>query len=211
MSETLDPVPLFEELARQVPKDLLPNLLVVGSLAAAYHFRNALAGKGGNTKDADLVIQPAGAVDECREIAHRLLDAGWRPHADCTPSSPETPPEELWAIRLLPPDVDFYFIELLGLPKPGQARPMIWEPVEVQGGWYGLPTFRYMGLVGHASHQADEGVAYAAPRMMALANLLSHPALGTETMTKPIGDRIIKRSSKDLGRVLGLAWLRILA
>lgn len=43
--------------------------------------------------------------------------------------------------------------------------------------------------------------------MMALANLLHHPAIGTQTMAGLIGGRRIKRSNKDLGRVLALALL----
>jgi hypothetical protein len=43
--------------------------------------------------------------------------------------------------------------------------------------------------------------------MMALANLLHHPSIGSETMNGLIGGREIKRSNKDLGRVLALAQL----
>jgi hypothetical protein len=41
--------------------------------------------------------------------------------------------------------------------------------------------------------------------MMALANLLHHPRIGPE----PIQNTSDKRSNKDLGRVLALAWLAI--
>ena len=44
-------------------------------------------------------------------------------------------------------------------------------------------------------------------KMMALANLLHHPAVGAQTMSGLIGGRRIKRSNKDLGRVLALALL----
>lgn len=43
--------------------------------------------------------------------------------------------------------------------------------------------------------------------MMALANLLEHPVIGSERMSGLIADRQIKRSNKDLGRVLALAQL----
>ncbi len=42
---------------------------------------------------------------------------------------------------------------------------------------------------------------------MALANLLSHPEVGTKIMSELIGDKEILRSAKDLGRVLSLARL----
>jgi hypothetical protein len=43
--------------------------------------------------------------------------------------------------------------------------------------------------------------------MMALANLLHHPAIGSQTMSGLIEGRTIKRSNKDLGRVLAIAYL----
>ncbi len=49
MSWKLDPAPLFGLIARHVPSHLHENLLIVGSLAAAYHFRARLKGAGVNT------------------------------------------------------------------------------------------------------------------------------------------------------------------
>jgi hypothetical protein len=47
--------------------------------------------------------------------------------------------------------------------------------------------------------------------MMVLANLLEHPAIGKETMSHGFaGRRDIKRSNKDLGRVLAIVQLAIL-
>ncbi len=207
MSQALDPAPLFALIAKQVPEDLLKNILVVGSLAAAYHFRDQLAGSGINTKDADFVIYPAGAIAACRAIAEQLLDLGWRRHKECYPQSRPEPDDDLRAIRLYPPDVDFYFIELLGFPEVGQSKFKAWVPIELPGGWFGLPCCRYMGLTRFSVQTASEGLSYAAPSMMALANLLSHPEIGTATMSEPIGGRPLRRSAKDLGRVLGLAML----
>jgi hypothetical protein len=42
---------------------------------------------------------------------------------------------------------------------------------------------------------------------MALANLLEHPVIGPQTMSTKIGGRTLKRSNKDLGRVLAIARL----
>jgi hypothetical protein len=55
--------------------------------------------------------------------------------------------------------------------------------------------------------RSESGLEYAHPRMMALANLLSHPALCNHVMSTSIGGRDVHRSSKDLGRVLALARL----
>lgn len=43
--------------------------------------------------------------------------------------------------------------------------------------------------------------------MMALAHLLEHPVIGAQTMSTVIGGLILKRSNKDLGRVLAIARL----
>lgn len=43
--------------------------------------------------------------------------------------------------------------------------------------------------------------------MMALANMLEHEIIHNDVMGTPIADRMIKRSNKDLGRVLSIAAL----
>ncbi len=45
---------------------------------------------------------------------------------------------------------------------------------------------------------------------MALANALEHPVIKPETMGKPFEGRMIKRSNKDLGRVLAISYLSLL-
>jgi hypothetical protein len=73
MSETLDSRLIFELLHSHLPAPLQDNLLVVGSLAAAYHYRQRLKQTAVNTKDCDAVVQPAGALAECKAIATKLL------------------------------------------------------------------------------------------------------------------------------------------
>lgn len=207
MADRLDPKVLFDLIAAHVPSDLRPNILVVGSLAAAFHYREKLALRGVTTKDADVVIQPAGAIEECRTIARRLLAAGWRKTDKCWPSPQPHPHEALRAIRLYPPATEAYFIELLAFPPVGQVASKAWIPIELDDGWYGLPSFRFLGLTAQRAQSAPDGLMYAAPAMMALANLLSHPALGSDRMSEEIGGRTLLRSAKDLGRVLALARL----
>ena len=62
----LDPKKLFRRLAGEIPKILHPHVLIVGSLAAAYHYRSQLKTRAVNTKDADLIVHPAGDVGSCR-------------------------------------------------------------------------------------------------------------------------------------------------
>ena len=115
----LDPEPLFDRLVSDLPSDLHEHIFVVGSLAAAYHFRVELMRQGVNTKDADLVVHPAGDTFSCAAMAGRLLDLEWRPHPDCFASPSPDPPDELRAIRLYPPDSTDYFVEFLNLPEVG--------------------------------------------------------------------------------------------
>lgn len=180
---------------------------MVGSLAAAYHFRVELQRQGVNTKDADLVVHPAGDTLSCAGMAERLLDRGWQRHPDCYAARFPDPADALRAIRLYPPDSTDYFVEFLNLPEVGQREIQKWVPVEVAGGWYGLPTFRFQGLSAHGRLRSEQGLEYASPAMMALPNLLCHPIVRPDRMSQPIGGRKILRSPRDLGRVLAIAQL----
>jgi hypothetical protein len=64
-----------------------------------------------------------------------------------------------------------------------------WIPFQLSDGWYCLPSFRYLGLTGRDWKQAENGLHYAAPEMLALANLLAHPKVGTKKMSGQIGNR----------------------
>lgn len=133
--------------------------------------------------------------------------AGWKPTKGCYPSKSPDPADELRAVRLHPPESEAYFIELLALPDAEQTEVKQWIPLELADGWYGLPSFRYLGVVASPTCISEVGLTYAAPAMMALANLLSHPEVGTVRMSEPTGGRKVLRSAKDLGRVLAIAWL----
>lgn len=204
---TLDPVLLFDLIEAHVPRELTPNLLIVGSLAAAYHYREQLELKAVNTKDADVIVHPAGATAEAARIAEKLFASGFKPLDRCKPGSSPDNARALSVVRMKPPDSDAYFVELLGFPHADQRERIEWKPYQVNGGWYVLPVFRYMGLTEIEPKTAHNGLKYAAPEMMALSNLLSHPELGDKTIGEPIEGRTLLRSAKDLGRVLALAWL----
>jgi len=214
MSEVIDPVVIFDLLAHHVPRDLRQHLLVAGSLAAAYHHRDQLRDHAVNTKDADVVVQPAGAVKEAAAVARRLVADGWKPVDGCFPQpTPEPPggrndPEWLRAIRLRPKGTDSFFVELLAFPSTEQSKMLFWTPCKLDDGWYGLPSFRYLGLVLGHTHKTPSGISYAAPSMMALANLLAHQTIDRSAVIKTLqAGREILRAAKDLGRVLALAWL----
>jgi hypothetical protein len=203
----LDPVDLFRTLCRDIPQDLRRDLFVTGSLAAAYAFNVRLQRRGVNTKDADLLVHPAGNVKSAQQMAERLLNMGWRPTDQCKPHGdlPENR-ELLWAIRLMPPTSNAYFIEFLNLPVIEQHEAKLWIPVQVNKGWYGLPSFKFMGLLQWFRLSSDEGIEYAAPAMMALSNLLSHRIM-TDVEIESGEFRGIRRCAKDLGRVIAIAYL----
>ncbi|MEO8844615.1 MAG: hypothetical protein ABI591_23945 [Kofleriaceae bacterium] len=108
---------------------------------------------------------------------------------------------------LHPPGTEAYFVELLAFPDEQQKVPRQWIPIELADGWYALPAFQHLRLVGFAQRTSEEGLQYAAPEMMALSNLLAHPTIGERRITDPIEGRKLLRSAKDLGRVLALARL----
>ena len=203
----LDPAFLFRRLCAALPGELLKDLFVTGSLAAAYAFRIRLVGQAVNTKDADLMVHPAGNVVAAQRMAEELFKAGWRATEQCKPLA-QLPDrlEKLWAIRLMPPTESDYFIEFLNIPAGEQELPKVWIPVRLSNGWYGLPSFKFMGLMESFRRRSDEGIEYACPEMMALSNLLSHRSLDDVEIES--GEfRGLRRCAKDLGRTIALAYL----
>jgi hypothetical protein len=139
-------------------------------------------------------------------MTERLLATGWTRTDECYPKQEPDPADELRAIRLYPPGSKEYFIEFLNLPAIGEREPKRWIPFRLPDGWYGLPSFRFLGITSLNRLVSEAGLEYASPPMMALANLLSHPCLGTARIEAgPM--RGLLRSAKDLGRVLALARL----
>lgn len=199
----LDPRMLFDLLHAHLPAIVREHILVVGSLAAAMSHRDQLRERGVNTKDCDVIIHPAGALPEAAKLATTLFEAGWRPLSKCKPAARDAPVADLSVIRLNPPSSDAYFVELLGLPNATQTAGKLMIPFEVNGGWYVLPSFRFMVVLSQ-EQRTYEGIAYASPSMMALANLLAHRELGAARVSEEIIGRKPLRSAKDLGRVLAL-------
>lgn len=65
MSDKLVPDVVVQLFERDIPPDLHGHLVIVGSLAAAYHFRDELAGGGVTTKDADMLVTPVVLPTAC--------------------------------------------------------------------------------------------------------------------------------------------------
>ncbi|MDZ4288807.1 MAG: hypothetical protein U0984_12655 [Prosthecobacter sp.] len=203
-----------------MPPDCLGNVVIIGSLAAGYHFFGNDLSKAVRTKDVDCVLEPFhAAVGVGQHIAQQLMDAGWQRRMAGNhqkPGDDQTPDDQLPAVRLYPPQVnpdseESWFIELLTVPQSAETKGKTWTRLQLKEGHFGLPAFRFLIITAHDPLPAGAmGLRYARPEMMALANLLEHPKIGLERMRGLFAGRAIKRSNKDLGRVLAIATLAAL-
>jgi hypothetical protein len=212
--QPIQPATVLREIAEAVPADCRNNLIIVGSLATGYHYRDQLEGMAVRTKDADCLLSPrVAAIEAGVTITDRLLDAGWQfkgtpNHAQ--PGTANTPEAELPAVRLSPPGASDWFIELLTVPANPSDRGQRWARLATHHGHFGLCSFGFLCLTDLDPILTELGLHIARPEMMALANLLEHPVIKTETMSGGFAGRMdIKRSNKDLGRVLAIGRLAI--
>jgi hypothetical protein len=218
LTPPLSPSAVLSQVAQALPPSCRSNVIIIGSLAAGYHFFASDAQKAVRTKDVDCMFSPhAKAVAAAREVTEELLRAQWTPQPGTAwgaSGSSGQPPEDLPLVRLRPPSSapqGEWFIELLGAPdesiEPASGRRL--ETLATSRGHYALCSFRFLALAEWQPTQTDLGLRIARPEMMALANLLHHPAIGPEVMSGDQFGRPIKRSNKDLGRVLALAHLAV--
>lgn len=213
----ISPSRVLAEVAAAVPPGCWENIVIIGSLAAGYHYFHNDASKAVRTKDVDCVLEPFhAAVGAGQSIARQLLDAGWqrRMQGDHqNPGNDETPVDQLPAVRLYPPEADpeseeAWFIELLTVPETATVSGKEWTRLKLEEGHFGLPTFRFLSITAFDPLTAGTlGIRYARPEMMALANLLEHPEIKADRMSSLFAGRSIKRSNKDLGRVLAITTL----
>lgn len=201
----------LRQLAAALPEEIRDDVIIIGSLAAAVRFFPPEDDEPVRTKDIDCLLSPQlRAQASGRKTAEALLAKGWRMRQGTEWSQPgdaSDPTDQLPIVRLVPPGEDQWFLELLSSPEEGQQTGRRFQRLETDFGHFALCSFRFLALAELDPLPTESGLKIARPEMMALANLLHHPRLGTDTMSGLIEGRQIRRSSKDLGRVLALAFL----
>jgi hypothetical protein len=205
----LDAAALLRRVAERVPPALHANVVVIGSIAAAWAFRDVSGTHSVATKDIDLLLRPAlGAVATAETLGQELLDAGWEPRypGQALPGTAETPVDKLPALRLSPPgEGDTWFVELLAEPPAGQATRKHWRRLKTSDGEFGIVSFRHMRVAIHGAAQTEFGLRVAHPARMALAHLLEHADPDYTPISGLPGTP--PRFTKDVGRAIALWWL----
>jgi hypothetical protein len=205
----LDAAALLQRVAERVPPALRANVVVIGSIATAWAFRDVSGTHAVATKDIDVLLRPAiDAVTTAQALGKELQDEGWQPRYPngIQPGTQQTPEDQLPALRLSPPgDDDTWFVELLAESPADQTTRKHWRRFQTGLGDFGLPSFRYMRVAVHEAQDTDFGLRVARPANMALAHLLEHADPDRTPISNLPGNP--PRFTKDVGRAIALWWL----
>ena len=141
---------VMRQVAEAIPKECINDIIIVGSLAAGYHFFGKDSEGEVTTKDVDGMLSPnARANRNGKIIAERLFDAGWTLRKDPKwgdPGDSSTPDDELPILRLHPPGSTEWFLELAAAPPEGGSDLKVFERLSTQKGDFTLYSFRFLAL-----------------------------------------------------------------
>lgn len=208
----ISPKDVLSQVAQALPQECREEVIIIGSLAAGYYFFADDGSKAIRTKDVDCMFSPhAKAVAAAKQVTEKLLAAHWQQRQGTEwskPGQPEDSTNKLPLVRLNPPGGGDWFVELLGAPDNWvpDAPMKQFSRVTTSAGDFAICSFGFLGLAEHDPVVTQYGVRIARPEMMALANMLHHPGIGPEL----ISGTPWKRSNKDIGRVLALAYLTVM-
>jgi hypothetical protein len=208
----VSPKKIIEQVAQAIPPNCKRNIIIVGSLAVGYELLPDDYQHQVRTKDIDSVVSPRiEAVKRSQQIVQELLSAGWTHKNDGgygSPGNASTPTEDLPVIRLFPPQQKDWWIEFLTEPESNKQEGRRFQRVPLDTGDYALPSFSFTSLAVYNAELCEFGIYIARPEMMALANMLEHQTIKDDPIREhTFRNREIKRSNKDLGRALAIAWL----
>src|SRR5258705_6383582 len=207
----ISPSAVLEQVAKAIPEDFRANIIIIGSLAAGYHFFGNNPRLQVRPRDVACLLPPRiRAIPAGQAVANRLFAENWQLRAEGAwrnPGDATTPENQLPVVRLHPPGSQDWFIELLTVSESENDLDRKDIRLVTSRGHFSLCSFGFLSLTEFQPIATPFGIAIARPETMALANLLHHPAIGAETMGGLIAGRSIRRSNKDLGRVLALARL----
>ena len=211
LAAPLSPTEVLAQVALALPESARSSVIIIGSLAAGYHFFSDDGAAAIRTKDVDCLLAPnAKAVAAAVHVTEQLLSANWKQRQNGkwgAPGAAELALDALPMVRLQPPGGNEWFLELLAAPPEYVAG----EPdkklarVHTSAGDFAICSFDFLALAEWKPLTTQLGVRIARPEMMALSNLLHHPVIGETLMA----GTDYKRANKDLGRVLALVHLTI--
>lgn len=145
-------------IGNAIPPELQKNMIIIGSLAAAYAFFDDRSGEGVRTKDVDCMLSPSGkAIPVAKDVTQKLLNNAWtyRPSKEFpAPGTKDLAAKDLPLVRLNPPGETEWFIELL-CPSSAQNQGKAerhFERVETDKGHFALVSFGFFNRWKRGQH-----------------------------------------------------------
>src|SRR5688572_20293784 len=161
----ISPRAALQQVAAAIPEDCRENLVIVGSLAAGFHFFGDDPQMQVRTKDADCLLSPhIRAIPAGKAVAERLFAAGWTFHGTekfSVPGTEETPEEDLPVARLRPPGSLDWFIELLTVPESSDDLGQRYIRLRTTRGHFSLCSFGFLSLADYKPVPTEFGISVA--------------------------------------------------